>query len=186
MGESALDEGADLAAFLDRHRSVARSEAVWHDGTILLRIDSYLSSESPPAVLVGSVRSVVVRGDRVLTMRNADGWHVLPGGRREPGETLEQTLRRELLEEAGLRIERPLQLGFMHLHHLTPKPSGYEFPYPDVLWIVYVSDAGSFDDRGKVIDDYEEEAVFRSLAEARALELSGESRIFLEAAVSQV
>lgn len=184
--ESAISDGADLAAFLARHRPVASGQGVWRGGTIKLRIDSYLSRESPPFAYVTSVRSVVRRGDDVLTVRNRDEWHVLPGGRRKHGETLEQTLRRELLEEAGLRIERLVQLGVMHLHHVTPKPSGYEYPYPDFLWLVFVSEAGEFNDRGRVVDDYEEEAGFRPAAEVRALELSDHSRVFLEAALSQV
>jgi ADP-ribose pyrophosphatase YjhB (NUDIX family) len=184
--ESAISDDADLAVFLARHKPVASGEAVWRGGAIRLRIDCYLSHEPPPFAYVTSVRSVVRRGDEVLTVRNTDEWHVLPGGRCKHGETLEQTLRREVLEEAGLRIERPVQLGVMHLHHVTPKPSGYEYPYPDFLWLVYVSEAGAVVDRGRVVDDYEEEAVFRPAAEARTLELSGESRVFLEAALSQV
>jgi ADP-ribose pyrophosphatase YjhB (NUDIX family) len=184
--ESEIGDEANLAAFLARHKPVTNGDAVWRGGTIRLRIDSYLSRESPPSAYVTSVRSVVLRDDEVLTVRNADESHVLPGGRRERGETLEQTLRREVLEETGLRIERPVQLGFMHLHHVTPKPDGYEFPYPDFLWLVYVSEAGTFDDRATVVDDYEEEAVFRPRQKARTLELSSESRVFLEAAVSQV
>jgi 8-oxo-dGTP pyrophosphatase MutT (NUDIX family) len=184
--ESATGDGADLAAFLARHKPVAGGEAVWRGGTIRLRIESYLSRESPPTAYVTSVRSVVLRGTDVLTLRNVDGRHVLPGGRRERGETLKQTLHREVLEEAGLRIERPVQLGFMHFHHVTPKPRGYELLYPDFLWLVYASEAGAVDDRGRVVDDYEEEAVFRSAAEARTLELSNENRVFLEAALSLV
>ncbi|HEX4941547.1 MAG TPA: NUDIX hydrolase [Actinomycetota bacterium] len=139
----------------------------------------------PSAGHVTSVRSVVRRGDDVLTVRNKDEWHVLPGGRRERGESPEETLRREVLEEAGLHIDPPVQLGFMHLHHVTPEPSDYEYPFPDFLWLVYVSEAGR-STRGQLIDDYEEEAVFRPAAEARMLELSGESRVSLEAALSPV
>jgi 8-oxo-dGTP diphosphatase len=145
---------ADLAAFLARHEPVTKSEAVWRGGTIRLRIDSFLSREAPPSGYVTSVRSVILRGDDVLTVRNADEWHVLPGGRRQRGETLEETLRREVLEEVGLRIKRPIQLGFMHLHHVTPKPPGYGYPYPDFMWLVYVSDAGAVDDSARVGDDY--------------------------------
>ncbi len=176
----------DLAAFLARYKPVAKGEAVWRGGIIRLRIASYLSRDSPPLAYATSVRSVVRRGEEVLTVRDRDEWHVLPGGRREGGETPEETLRREVLEEAGVRIDPPVQLGFMHLHHVTPEPSGYEYPYPDFLWLVYVSHAGAVDDRARVVDDYEEEAVFRTAAEARMLDLSGESRLFLEAALSLV
>ena len=158
-----------LATFLARHAPSASGQAVWRGGAIRLTIDSYLSTESPPLGFVTSVRSVVLRGGEVLTVRNRDGWHVLPGGRVEPGEAPEQTLLREVLEEAAVRIDRPVQLGFMHLHHLTHKPDAYAYPYPDFLWIVYVSRASAIEDDAKVPDDYEEEAVFRLPREARTL-----------------
>jgi hypothetical protein len=89
------------------------------------------------------------------------------------------------LEEAGLRIDQPVQLGFMHLHHITSKSHGYEYPYSRLPVTCVVSDAGTVDDSGRVADDYEEEAVFRPAAEARTLELSHESRVFLETALSR-
>ena len=46
---------------------------------------------------------LVRRGDAVLLQRRRDdGTWGLPGGGLHPGETLEQTARRELLEETGL------------------------------------------------------------------------------------
>lgn len=176
-------QALDLAAFLAHHSPVASDEAVWLGGTIRLRIDCYVSREAPPPAHVGAPRSVVLRGAEVLTLRNADEWHVLPGGRCEPGEPPVRALRRELLEEAGLHLKRPRQLGFMHLHHLTPKPPNYAFMYPDFLSLVYVSAAGKADARAKLADDYEEEAVFTPVAEARRLDLSVESRTFLKAAM---
>lgn len=68
---------------------------------------------------------LVVRADRVLLQRRADdGTWGVPGGRLEPGETLEQTARRELLEETGL-VAGPLTLVDVY--------SGPEFVvrYPD-------------------------------------------------------
>lgn len=60
----------------------------------------------------------VVRGGEVLLIQRAfaplAGLWTLPGGRREPGETIEATALRELAEELALRIERlrpVLQMG---------------------------------------------------------------------------
>ena len=172
-----------LAAFLARHTPALEAMAVWRDGSMRLRVASYLSGEVPPLDDVASVRTVVLRGLEVLAMRNRDGWHVLPGGRCLAGETHEETLHREVLEESGWRISRPLPIGFMHLHHLTPKPPGYRYLYPDFLWPVYVSEATSFHPEAKLADDYEVEAVFRPPAEVRELELAADNRLYLDAAL---
>lgn len=59
-----------------------------------------------PAPLIPAVSIALVDGVRVLLVRRgrapAQGLYVFPGGRVEPGETLEQAVRRELREETGL------------------------------------------------------------------------------------
>ncbi len=51
-------------------------------------------------------------GRYLIARRNPDvhlaGLWEFPGGKREPGETLETCLRRELLEEVGIRIDVPI------------------------------------------------------------------------------
>lgn len=55
-----------------------------------------------------AVVAIIRRADDVLLVRRsrppAAGWWALPGGRVEPGETLEAAVRREVLEETGLAV----------------------------------------------------------------------------------
>src|SRR5690606_16149298 len=112
-----------LAAFLARYQPHSEEMAVW--GIHRFQVASYLSADMPPDAFIISVRAIVCDRQRLLVVRDLDSVHIVPGGRREPGETLEQTLRREVLEETGWQIDPPSLLGFKHFHHLTPKPPGY-------------------------------------------------------------
>jgi 8-oxo-dGTP diphosphatase len=51
--------------------------------------------------------------ERILIVGHRDGGWSLPGGAREPGETLAETARRETLEEAGIlvTVERLVSVG---------------------------------------------------------------------------
>jgi 8-oxo-dGTP pyrophosphatase MutT (NUDIX family) len=52
-----------------------------------------------------SIKGVLVRDGRVVLVHNErDEWELL-GGRIEPGETPEQTVAREITEEAGLPVD---------------------------------------------------------------------------------
>ena len=65
---------------------------------------------------------VVRRGERFLAIqerKHGQRWF-LPGGRAEPGESLQQAARREALEEAGIPVRL---LGLIRIEH-TAGPSG--------------------------------------------------------------
>ena len=49
-------------------------------------------------------------GERIALVRTPEGWF-LPGGGCEVGESLEETLRREVMEECGLQIADVQPLG---------------------------------------------------------------------------
>lgn len=68
-----------------------------------------MSREYPLRPVVG-VGAVVCREDRVLLIKRGNppraGQWSLPGGGQEIGETVEEAIRREVLEEAGTALTR--------------------------------------------------------------------------------
>ena len=179
---------AELARFLARWGRLAEETVVWGTGedSIRLRVGTYVTAEPPPLAYVTSVRSLVFRSDEVLVVRDPDGYHVIPGGRREAGETLEETLRREVLEETGWTLGPVALLGLLHFRHLDPQPPG-PYPYPDFLHVVYTAEAGSFVPGALVTGEqaYELEAGFRPLAEVDGLGLPMGQRRLLAAALER-
>lgn len=76
---------------------------------------------------MGPIKQVVCavirdRDGRILLARRAPGQHLeghweLPGGKVEPGESLESALRRELLEELGLVVSVGKELARTVFHY---------------------------------------------------------------------
>lgn len=174
----------DLAAFIQQHVARAEESAVWGDGALPLCIRTYLSKEMPPLAYVTSVRALVFRDVEVLVVQDfKNSFHLTPGGRREMGETLEQTLHREILEETGWTIIRAALLGFMHFHHLAARPLDYPYPHPDFVQLIYVADAGQFVPEAQVPSEYELATGFRPITSAKILRQTASQRILLDAAI---
>jgi 8-oxo-dGTP pyrophosphatase MutT (NUDIX family) len=143
----------------------------------------YLGEEIPPLDAVTSVRSLVFQGGQILVVRDPHGNHIVPGGRREEGEALEATLRREILEETGWTLGVVSLLGFMHFHHLGPKPPEYRYPYPDFVQLVFRAEAGGIVPGAAVTGGWELGSAFHPIAQLAGLNLSSRDRFFLDAAV---
>jgi len=67
------------------------------------------------------VRALIKRGGRCLLLRRSSACRAFvgqwewPGGKVDPGEPFDRALRREVLEETGLRIEPAGVVGAFHL-----------------------------------------------------------------------
>jgi 8-oxo-dGTP pyrophosphatase MutT (NUDIX family) len=147
-----------------------------------LRVRTYLTTKLPPLDLVTSVRALVRLSQQILVVRDPLSLHILPGGRREAGETLLHTLAREVLEETGWTIRDVRLLGLAHFQHLTPRPDSYHYPYPDFLHLVYIATADRYNAAQREVDGYELEAGFQPLATVATLPLSQGERALLRAA----
>lgn len=85
----------------------------------------------------GSVEAVVRRDGKFLVVTNRKwGGFSMPGGKLHKGETIEEGLKRELLEETGLVAASLRQIGGM-IHKSQPKDGG-----PDWFCLAYEVDIG--------------------------------------------
>lgn len=118
-------------------------EARWGP-KIHLSVRVFPCAEPPPSDLVTSVRGVVFKGSKVVVVDDGIDSHVMPGGRMEPGETISQTLARELREECGWSMPVPSLFAMICFRHLSARPDNYRYPYPDFLHLLFVGEAGDY------------------------------------------
>jgi len=68
-----------------------------------------------------SCGAIVIKDNKFLLIRNRNGSHWdFPKGKMEPGESEEETAKREVLEETGCRIE--IKPGFRETVNYNPAP----------------------------------------------------------------
>jgi len=169
-----------LQPLLDGLLPIAVHRAVWPLGE--LDVSAYAGTADLPDELISSVRCVVSVGSQILVCRTANGdINVVPGGRREAGESLAETAIREVLEETGCQLDPSSVevLGFVHFTHLGPVPAEHPFPHPDFLQVVMRGQAASapegwVDTEGFVLSSW-----LVDEAELADLELSSLDRAFL-------
>lgn len=121
---------SELTTFLARYPPFGSWTESWED--VPLEFHVSLSSELPPQAFVGSVRALVLRGEKVLLV-HASVPILNVGGRCESGETLQETLLREVAEETGWRVSPIAVIGFIHARHLDKQRPNWGRPAPDFV-----------------------------------------------------
>ncbi|HEV8556971.1 MAG TPA: NUDIX domain-containing protein [Actinophytocola sp.] len=74
----------------------------------MTRIDYYQDPDAPPANSIVVAVTAVIQDDtgRLLMIRRTDNdLYAIPGGAQEIGETISQTVTREVKEETGINVE---------------------------------------------------------------------------------
>ncbi len=124
-----------------------------------------MSADHSPLVVAAG--AVVVRNDRVLFVRQTyppfAGQWVVPAGLPEPGETVDETIRRELWEEARLETE---VVGLIGLTSVVAPPPAHVSSHVFIVFLCRPTD-----DAEPLADGVENDAAgFFSLKELAALD----------------
>lgn len=89
-----------------------------------------------PLILVGVAVAVINENGEFLLQKRRDGVWGVPGGFMEPGESTEETGRREVLEETGLEVGHLNLIGvFSGKQYFVKLPNGDEFHPVTVAYV---------------------------------------------------
>jgi 8-oxo-dGTP pyrophosphatase MutT (NUDIX family) len=95
----------------------------------------------PEEGMIANVRCAAFVGERVVVIDTAEfGLSAFPGGTLEPGESWQQALARELLEEAGARTHGIEVIGRLRFHSGADTAYRPDLPFPDFQQVVTIAD----------------------------------------------
>lgn len=101
-------------------------------------ISLILDETLPPRELITSALALAFHeGNFLMTKLHARGWDI-PGGHIERGETPEQTMRREVMEEAAVELGSVHLFGYQRIRLLGDVPEGYRYPHPESFQVFYI------------------------------------------------
>ena len=167
-----------LRQFLDRHQPLARWQEEWLG--VPLTFSLALSEDLPPRSYIASVRALVLHGEDVLVVHSSPPILTV-GGRREPDETVEQTLIREVGEESGWVVTPITTIGFVHVHHLDGQRPDWARPAPDFVGPIFAAAAVRYD--RALLHDNETRCEFVPIVDIERLGVDAGNRALLHEAL---
>ncbi len=90
----------------------------------------YITDELPPLELCRTAFGFAFNGDQVLMTRLKNRDWDIPGGKIDVGETPQQTVVREVLEETFVQVEVIELVGIQEVELLGPRPENFQWIYP--------------------------------------------------------
>ncbi|HWF76409.1 MAG TPA: NUDIX domain-containing protein [Caulobacteraceae bacterium] len=168
---------------LERRAPIVDAEVIWPRAR--LRARTFVDDFDYPPELLTSARAVVFKGSRVVVVREIHGEnHIEPGGGIEPGETIEQTVRREVAEECGWTIDALKPLGFHYLEPLTGEPPMANRRWGPMVHAIFVAEGLSFSRAARDMTQIEVGSRLTSIRRALA-ELRDNETALLRAAIAR-
>jgi 8-oxo-dGTP diphosphatase len=102
----------------------------------------FTTAQAPEALVSRLHLVAVTAAAQVLVCRSTQGWRFLPGGTREPGESLDDLARRELMEEAGALMAGSTRYFAAHVAEShREEPYRPHLPHPRSYWAYAVVEA---------------------------------------------
>ena len=143
---------------------------------VLVEIFSRQAASRPVATVGALIHDGAGKILMIRTHKWSDRWGI-PGGKIERGETCEQALRREMMEETGLEIS---EIRFLMVQEAISSPEFYRDEH--FLLLNYVARADSY---AVVLNDEAEEFLWVSLEEAFSLDINRATKVMLERVKSE-